>query len=154
MPHAASTGSASVASTSRTDNPRTNPAITSDSSVFVLVTPFPNSCQANRSVVPRTKNAVTSASIAVCNSSRAPSTAIFSIAPARSSPPANTSSISFCNRCAGDILFDTDVGSFLQTCSSSREPTSEPFYTAGRTRPLRHHPGQRAAVLQPVPNAR
>ncbi|WP_081485427.1 pyridoxamine 5'-phosphate oxidase family protein [Mycobacterium xenopi] len=43
--------------------------------------------------------------------------------------------MSACNRWAGDILFDTDVGSFLQTCSSSTEPTSELFYTAGRTRP-------------------
>ena len=31
-----------VASTSRVDSPRTNPAITSDSSALVLVTPFPN----------------------------------------------------------------------------------------------------------------
>ena len=30
------------------------PAITSDSNALVLVTPFPNSCEANRSVVPRT----------------------------------------------------------------------------------------------------
>jgi DNA-binding transcriptional LysR family regulator len=29
------------------------------------------------------------------------------------------------------------VGSFLQTCWSSREPTSEPFYTAGGTQPSR-----------------
>ncbi|SLD23295.1 TPR repeat-containing protein [Mycobacteroides abscessus subsp. abscessus] len=27
------------------------------------------------------------------------------------------------------------MGSFLQTCWSSREPTSEPFYTAGGTQP-------------------
>ena len=46
--------STSVASTSRVDRPRTNPAITSDSSAFVLVTPFPNSWEANRSVVSRT----------------------------------------------------------------------------------------------------
>jgi hypothetical protein len=40
-------------STSRTDKPRTNPAITSASSALVLVTPVPNSSQANRSLVPR-----------------------------------------------------------------------------------------------------
>ena len=40
-------------STSRTDRPRTNPAITSDSNALDLVTPLPNSCEANRSVVPR-----------------------------------------------------------------------------------------------------
>ncbi len=49
----APSASASVASTSRTDRPRTNPAITSDSSAFVLVTPAPNSREANVSVVPR-----------------------------------------------------------------------------------------------------
>lgn len=53
---AADSPSASVnaACTSRVDNPRTNPAITSDSSALVLVTPLPNSWEANRSVVPRT----------------------------------------------------------------------------------------------------
>jgi hypothetical protein len=45
--------STSAASTSRVDSPRTNPAITSDSSALVLVTCVPNSCEANRSVVPR-----------------------------------------------------------------------------------------------------
>ncbi len=40
-------------STSRTDRPRTNPAITSDSSAFDLVTVVPNSLDANASVVPR-----------------------------------------------------------------------------------------------------
>ena len=40
-------------STSRTDRPRTNPAITSDSSAFDLVTVVPNSFDANASVVPR-----------------------------------------------------------------------------------------------------
>ena len=45
--------SASVASTSRIDSPRTNPAITSDSSALVLVTCVPNSREANGSVVPR-----------------------------------------------------------------------------------------------------
>lgn len=45
--------SASVASTSRVDRPRTNPAITSDANAFVLVTPAPNSREANASVVPR-----------------------------------------------------------------------------------------------------
>jgi hypothetical protein len=42
-----------VASTSRTDRPRTNPAITNDSKAFVLVTPAPKSRDAKRSVVPR-----------------------------------------------------------------------------------------------------
>ena len=45
--------SARAASTSRTDRPRTNEAITSDSSAFVLVTCAPNSRDANASVVPR-----------------------------------------------------------------------------------------------------
>jgi hypothetical protein len=45
--------STSVASMSRVDSPRTNPAITNASSALVLVTPVPNSCEANRSVVPR-----------------------------------------------------------------------------------------------------
>ena len=45
--------SARVASTSRTDRPRTNPAITSDSSALLLVTVEPNSLEANTSVVPR-----------------------------------------------------------------------------------------------------
>src|SRR4029077_21123050 len=45
--------SVSAASTSRVDSPRTNPAITSDSSALVLVTCLPNSCEANSSVVPR-----------------------------------------------------------------------------------------------------
>ena len=45
--------SASAASTSRTDKPRTNEAITSDSSAFVFVTYDPNSRDANASVVPR-----------------------------------------------------------------------------------------------------
>jgi hypothetical protein len=38
---------------SRVDSPRTNPAIISASSALVLVTPVPNSWEANRSVVPR-----------------------------------------------------------------------------------------------------
>src|SRR5437588_3677313 len=38
---------------SRVDSPRTNPAITSASSALVLVTPVPNSPEANRSVVAR-----------------------------------------------------------------------------------------------------
>jgi len=42
-----------VASASRTDRPRTNEAITNASSAFVRNTPVPNSCEANRSVVPR-----------------------------------------------------------------------------------------------------
>ena len=45
--------SARVASTSRTDRPRTNPAITNDSNALVLVTPTPKSRDAKRSVVPR-----------------------------------------------------------------------------------------------------
>src|SRR6266568_7008211 len=45
--------SARVASTSRTDRPRTNEAITNDSSAWVLVTWAPNSREANFSVVPR-----------------------------------------------------------------------------------------------------
>jgi len=71
----------------------------------------------------------------------APSRATRSIARDRSSPPANTSSISARSRSAGDTLFDTDVGSFLRLGWSSREPTSEPFYTAGRTRPQPLHAG-------------
>ena len=42
-----------MASTSRVDRPRTNPAITNDSSAWVLVTPAPSSREANASVVPR-----------------------------------------------------------------------------------------------------
>ena len=42
-----------MASTSRTDRPRTNEAITSDSSALVLVTCAPNRRDANASVVPR-----------------------------------------------------------------------------------------------------
>ena len=45
--------SARVASTSRTDRPRTKEAITSDSSALVLVTCAPNRREANASVVPR-----------------------------------------------------------------------------------------------------
>ncbi|PZS30416.1 MAG: hypothetical protein DLM61_10875 [Pseudonocardiales bacterium] len=45
--------SAKVFSTSRTDNPRTNPAITNDSNAFDFVTVLPNNCEANASVVPR-----------------------------------------------------------------------------------------------------
>jgi hypothetical protein len=44
---------ARAASTSRTDRPRTNEAITSDSSAFVLVTCDPNSRDANAPAVPR-----------------------------------------------------------------------------------------------------
>src|SRR4029079_5597555 len=52
---AAASPSASVnaASTSRVDSPRTNPAMTSDSNAFVLVTPLPNNWEANRSVALR-----------------------------------------------------------------------------------------------------
>jgi len=46
--------SARDASTSRTDRPRTNPAMTSDSSAFVLVTPMPSRRDANASALPRT----------------------------------------------------------------------------------------------------
>jgi hypothetical protein len=49
----APSASASVCSTSRTLSPRTNPAITSDSNAWVLVTPVPNSREAKRSLVPR-----------------------------------------------------------------------------------------------------
>jgi hypothetical protein len=42
-----------VFSTSRTDKPRTNPAITNASNAFDLVTLVPNSRDANASVVPR-----------------------------------------------------------------------------------------------------
>jgi hypothetical protein len=45
--------SASAASTSRTDRPRTNEAITKLSSAFVLVTCAPNRRDANTSLVPR-----------------------------------------------------------------------------------------------------
>ena len=45
--------SASAASTSRTDSPRTNEAITSVSSALVLVTWLPDRRDANASVVPR-----------------------------------------------------------------------------------------------------
>ena len=45
--------SARVASTSRTDRPRTNDAITRLSSAFVFVTCAPNSLDANASLVPR-----------------------------------------------------------------------------------------------------
>lgn len=56
-----------------------------------------------------------SASIAVCNSSRAPIRATCSIAAAKSAPPANTSSTSARSRSLGVTLFDTGVGSFLVT---------------------------------------
>jgi hypothetical protein len=46
--------SARVASTSRVDRPRTNPAITNASNAFVLVTWAPSSWEANRWAVPRT----------------------------------------------------------------------------------------------------
>jgi hypothetical protein len=49
----APSASARVFCTSRTDSPRTNPAITSVSNAFDLVTPLPNNCEANASVVPR-----------------------------------------------------------------------------------------------------
>jgi hypothetical protein len=45
--------SARVASTSRTDRPRTNPAMTSDSNALVRVSPLPSSREANTSSVPR-----------------------------------------------------------------------------------------------------
>ena len=45
--------SARVFCTSRTDSPRTKPAITNDSRAFDFVTLLPNSCEANASVVPR-----------------------------------------------------------------------------------------------------
>jgi hypothetical protein len=45
--------SARQASTSRTDRPRTNPAITNVSNAFVLDTPVPNNREQNASSVPR-----------------------------------------------------------------------------------------------------
>ncbi len=45
--------SARVASTSRTESPRTNPAITSDSKALVLVTPAPSRREAKAMSVPR-----------------------------------------------------------------------------------------------------
>ena len=45
--------SASVASTSRVESPRTNPAITKLSRAWVLVTPAPSNREANASVVSR-----------------------------------------------------------------------------------------------------
>ena len=45
--------SANAASTSRTDRPRTNPAMTNDSKALVRVTPAPSRREANTSVVPR-----------------------------------------------------------------------------------------------------
>ncbi len=45
--------SARAASTSRTDRPRTNPAITRDSRALVLVTPAPRRREANAMSVPR-----------------------------------------------------------------------------------------------------
>ena len=45
--------SPSVASTSRTDRPRTNEAITRHSSALLLVTPCPNRRETNGSLVPR-----------------------------------------------------------------------------------------------------
>src|SRR4029453_15946259 len=47
-PASAPRASARVASTSRTDRPRTNPAITNDSKAFVLVPPAPKSRDAKR----------------------------------------------------------------------------------------------------------
>ena len=49
----APSASAKVASTSRTDRPRTNPAMTSDSNALVRHTPTPSSREANASSVPR-----------------------------------------------------------------------------------------------------
>ena len=49
----APSASAKVFCTSRVDRPRTNPAITNDSNAFDFVTPLPNNCEANASVVPR-----------------------------------------------------------------------------------------------------
>ncbi len=46
--------SASAASMSRVDNPRTQPEITSASSALVRVTPLPSSREENASRVPRT----------------------------------------------------------------------------------------------------
>src|SRR5215469_14482663 len=77
--------SASVASTSRTDRPRTNEAITSDSSALVLVTWAPNRREANFSVVPRSfgRARVTGPAVVLTLTSRYPLRD-----PARASPQA------------------------------------------------------------------
>src|SRR6185312_16360179 len=75
----------------------------------------------------RPKNAATSASTALCSSNCAPSWATRSIARDRSSPPANTSSISARSRSAGDTLFDTDVGSFLRLAGLRGNLRPTPF---------------------------
>jgi hypothetical protein len=66
--------SARAASTSRTDRPRTNEAITSDSSAFVFVTCDPNSRDANASVVPRSlgRDRVTGPAVVLTVTSRYP----------------------------------------------------------------------------------
>ena len=56
---------------SRVDRPRTNPAITNASSALVLVAPVPNSCEANRSVVPAASAAAQSRPRGGLNRSRA-----------------------------------------------------------------------------------
>src|SRR5512135_868120 len=66
--------SARAASTSRTDRPRTNEAITSDSSALVLVTWLPNSRDANASLVPRSfgRDRVTGPAVDLTVTSRYP----------------------------------------------------------------------------------
>src|SRR6201993_1997018 len=66
--------SARAASTSRTDRPRTNEAITSDSRALVLVTWLPNSRDANASVVPRSfgRDSVTGPAVVLTVTSRYP----------------------------------------------------------------------------------
>src|SRR6476619_5755975 len=66
--------SARAASTSRTDRPRTNEAITSVSSALVLVTWLPNRRDANASVVPRSlgRDKVTGPAVVLTVTSRYP----------------------------------------------------------------------------------
>ena len=56
-----------MASTSRTDRPRTNEAITNDSKALVFVTRLPNSRDANAAVVPRSfgRSSVTGPAVVV-----------------------------------------------------------------------------------------
>jgi hypothetical protein len=66
--------SARVASTSRTGRPRTNEAITSDSSAFVFVTCAPNRRDANACVVPRSfgRDSATGPAVVLTVTSRYP----------------------------------------------------------------------------------
>src|ERR1700687_4302223 len=68
------TPSAKVFCTSRVDRPRTTPAITTDSNAFDFVTPLPNNCEANASVVPRSlgRATVTGAAVVLIVDSQKP----------------------------------------------------------------------------------